>query len=214
MAGQVRIDNEVYTDLQLAFVREYFVDYNATRAYIRAGYVNSTEESAASSASTLLREPKIAKLIRLKLQADLMTKEELVHRLAAIARGADIASYTEAQVDPDTGTTYTFFDLEKFKADGLGFLVKSVTNLRGGSVRFDFYDSLKALELLAKQYAMLIDVLVQVKDDVSQEQDSEARKRRVRELLKAAATRARPPDKDTVIDSTATVVHDKLAESA
>lgn len=51
---------------QVAFCREYLLDLNATQAYIRAGYAR---DGAASSASKLLRNPKVAALIA-RMQAD------------------------------------------------------------------------------------------------------------------------------------------------
>lgn len=206
MSKHVQINGDTYTQLQINFINEYFVDYNATQAVKRAGYQTVSDNAAAWQGSTLLKDPKIVKLIRVRLETDLMTKEEVIHRLARVGRGADIAHYIEQVTDEETGQTFTFFDLNKFKADGLGFLVKSVTNQRGGSVKFDFYDALKALEILAKHHALLVDVLVNISDDVSSEKDALARRQRVTELLAAAASRARPADKSAVIEGTAKLV--------
>jgi phage terminase small subunit len=52
-------DGHDLTDLQRRFCDEYLKDLNATKAYRRAGYSCKNENAAASSAATLLRNPKI-----------------------------------------------------------------------------------------------------------------------------------------------------------
>jgi phage terminase small subunit len=53
----------VLTDRQAAFVREYCVDFNATKAYIRAGY---SEGGAGTGASLLLDNPKVQAAIEVQ----------------------------------------------------------------------------------------------------------------------------------------------------
>lgn len=48
-------------DKQAAFVREYLVDFNATRAAIRAGY---SKKTAGSQAHDLLKKPEIQDALR------------------------------------------------------------------------------------------------------------------------------------------------------
>lgn len=54
------------TDKQQRFVDEYIVDLNATAAYKRAGYTARNDAVAASGASTLLRNPKVAAAVAVK----------------------------------------------------------------------------------------------------------------------------------------------------
>lgn len=67
-------------DRQKRFVEEYLVDFNATRAAIRAGYSTKT---AYAIGSENLRKPEISKAISERL----MSAEEVIARLTDIARG-------------------------------------------------------------------------------------------------------------------------------
>ena len=68
------------TDKHKAFVREYLKDQNATQAYIRAGY---SSQGAESSASTLLRIPKV--------------KDAVTTGLAKLAERANITALKNIQ---------------------------------------------------------------------------------------------------------------------
>lgn len=57
-------------DRQRAFVREFCVDFNATRAYIRAGYA---EDGAGQAAHELLKNPEVEKRIE-KRKAELLAQ--------------------------------------------------------------------------------------------------------------------------------------------
>jgi len=65
------------TAKQSRFCQEYVVDFNATQAYIRAGYSDS---GAAQSASALLTNPKIQEELA-DLQAEDATRLELTHQV-------------------------------------------------------------------------------------------------------------------------------------
>lgn len=71
---------------QRRFVAEYLVDLNATQAAIRAGY---SEKTAASQASDLLRNPKVAEAIRVaqdkRLQRIEITADRVLQELALVA---------------------------------------------------------------------------------------------------------------------------------
>lgn len=54
-------------DRQRAFVDEYLVDLNATRAYLRAGYDVKRRHSAEAAGSALLRNLEVATAIRVAL---------------------------------------------------------------------------------------------------------------------------------------------------
>lgn len=72
---------------QQAFVLEYVKDFNATRAAIAAGYSRKT---ARSTAHEILTKQYIKEAVRQLLQEKVMTTEEVLTRLADMAR-ADIA---------------------------------------------------------------------------------------------------------------------------
>jgi len=69
---------------QQRFVEEYCVDYNATRAAIRAGY---SEKTAAIIGWENLRKPNISEAIRKRTAELAMTAEEATRRLAEWGRG-------------------------------------------------------------------------------------------------------------------------------
>lgn len=52
------------TPKQQRFVEEYLIDLNATQAYIRAGYAVKNEDTAAATASKLLRNAKVQEAIQ------------------------------------------------------------------------------------------------------------------------------------------------------
>jgi phage terminase small subunit len=80
------------------FCQEFVVDLNATQAYIRAGY---SENGAAQSAATLLRNPKISARIA-EIQARIMqrleiTQETVVRDIADIVEEArKVGQYSAA----------------------------------------------------------------------------------------------------------------------
>lgn len=55
---------EELTPKQLRFVEEYIIDFNATRAYQRAGFTAKTDGACATQACKMLKDPKIKNKIR------------------------------------------------------------------------------------------------------------------------------------------------------
>lgn len=79
-------------DRQKAFCREYIIDFNATQAYIRAGY---SKTGAEVSACQLLRNPNVQECIA-KLAAKVcdkaeVTATEVLQGIKSIATGNEIA---------------------------------------------------------------------------------------------------------------------------
>jgi phage terminase small subunit len=72
-------------DKQAAFVNEYLIDFNATRAAERAGYTGS-DATLASVGWENLRKPEIAEAIKKRLNEAAMTADEVLMRLAAQGR--------------------------------------------------------------------------------------------------------------------------------
>lgn len=70
---------------QQRFVEEYFIDFNATAAAIRAGY---SEKTAYSIGWENLKKPEIKAAIDARLQELSMSAEEAVLRLTEMARGS------------------------------------------------------------------------------------------------------------------------------
>lgn len=88
------------TDKQRAFVDEYLIDLNATRAYKAVYKSCKKDEAAAVNASKLLRNAKVAEYLsqrqRELQQRTEITQDKVVRELAAIAF-ADIADYVRVQ---------------------------------------------------------------------------------------------------------------------
>ena len=138
-------NNKKLTDKQALFVEEYLQDFNATRAAERAGY-SGDENSLAVQGHRLLRNAKIAERVRLRLQEAAMTANEVLSRLAAIAR----SSYSEYLTSDAT------VDFGRLIADGQGFLVKAIKDTRYGK-QIEFYDAQRALELIGKRYGLFVE---------------------------------------------------------
>lgn len=66
------------------FVNEYLIDFNGTRAAIKAGY---SERSARQIASKLLTIDDISDEISKRIEETCMTADEIIIRLSDIARG-------------------------------------------------------------------------------------------------------------------------------
>jgi phage terminase small subunit len=76
------------THKQQKFVDEYLKCFNATEAARQAGY-SATNGSLAVIGFENLRKVNIAKQIKQHFQASMMSAEEALQRIAAIARGDD-----------------------------------------------------------------------------------------------------------------------------
>lgn len=120
------------------FLAEYFHDFNGTQAAIRAGY---SERSARQIASRLLSKDNIARAIKEKISERVMSADETLYRLAAIARGT-IAPFI---------TTNNTIELKTADADAALMLVRSFQEgTEKVGAKLELHDSLKALELIGK----------------------------------------------------------------
>ncbi len=138
-----------WTNKQTVFADEYLIDFNATRAAERAGYVGNDVTLAAVGYENL-RKPHIAERISQRLQERAMSVDEALDRLAE-------------QVRFDTGPYLVFegdevgVNLQALKDAGLTHLVKSVTPTRYG-YKIEFEDRQTALNMLLKAHGAYKDV--------------------------------------------------------
>ena len=130
------------TSKQAAFIEEYFLDFNATRAAQRAGY-SQKYNVAAATGSRLLKNAKVTERIRQRFQESAMSADEVLARLAEQARGEG-AQYLDGSGDLDF---VTLADDEK------RHLIKKVTDTKYGKT-VEFYDSQSALALIGKHHAL------------------------------------------------------------
>lgn len=102
-------------DKQAAFVNEYLIDFNATRAAQRAGY-EGNDATLASVGWENLRKPEIADAIKKRLSEVAMTSDEVLMRLAQHGR-ADLGQWLS-----DDGA----IDIAAMKRDGATHLIHEV----------------------------------------------------------------------------------------
>lgn len=154
------------TPKQKRFCEEYLIDLNATQAYIRAGYSVKNENSAAASATELLRNPKIkahiAGLRQKQQKRTEITADKVIAELAhiAFARMSNVVSVNRSVVE--------IKDFDKLGGNELAAIaqVKTRQIVTEDSETFDtdikMHSKEKALELLMKHMGMLTDFNVAV----------------------------------------------------
>ena len=150
------------TPKQRLFVCEYLKDFNATRAYVRAGFAAKTEASAAVQAHKLLRNGKVAEAVeaavkererRVELDADGVLRE--IKRLV-------FSRVTDALKGDGQGVTKA--DIEAL-SDDVKAAIASVEFGPDGTVRkLKMWDKTRTLELAAKHLGLVKD-RVQLEDD-------------------------------------------------
>ncbi len=155
-------------DKQAAFVDEYLIDFNATRAAERAGYTGNVNTLAVTGYD-LLRNPKIAEVIRQRLSERAMSADEVLTRLADQARGnMDDFVHFDDNGNPT-------FDLQAASVDGKLQLAKKLkTKTRSWSepyfdtttndieqrqvtetaIEFELYDAQAALVHIGKHHKL------------------------------------------------------------
>lgn len=141
------------------FIEEYLRDFNGTQAAIRAGY---SPKSAYSISSELLKNPEIAGELKRNLDERLMTADEVLKRLADMARG-DMGNFL------DISSMSFQLDLKKAKDLGLTHLIRRVKQRtvtavdRDGheeetnTIEIELYDAQQALALIARYHGLLVD---------------------------------------------------------
>ena len=143
------------TPKQARFVEEYLVDFNATQAYIRAGYATHADMGVVNSnASILLDNQKVAAALA-ERRAELskrtgITQERVLREYARIAF-ADIRSY--ATVQNGAVVTRNSEDWSDDDAAAVAEVGQTVTK-DGGSLRFKLHSKTDALDSLARMLGM------------------------------------------------------------
>jgi phage terminase small subunit len=137
------------TPKQARFAHEYVIDHNGTQAAIRAGY---TEKSAHVTASKLLKNPKVAALVRSLTRASFarvaITQDRVNEEIARIAF-ADLGKFV--RWGPD-GVTLVDSDLLPEEATCVVAEVSETVTQFGGTKRIKMHDKVGALRDLAKLF--------------------------------------------------------------
>lgn len=162
------------TDKQRAFVDEYLIDLNATRAY-KAVYMNvKNDETARTNASRLLTNANVKEYLNKRMKdrekRTEITQDKVLAELAqiAFANGTDFAKVVERPVimnnsyvmDPDTGQMRTCTTVELIPTDKLPVdKRKAIAGIKEGKygIEVSSCDKVKALELLGRHLGMFKD---------------------------------------------------------
>lgn len=167
---------------QERFCREYLIDLNATKAAIRAGYA---ADSASVQGSRLLANDKVSERIaklkakqeeRLDIKADDVLRELLALATVDVTRAYDETGQLRPlhEIPEDVRKAIAGLDVEQL-FEGRGDSREHVGTLR----KLKFWDKTKALEMLAKHKALLVEKL-----EISGTVDIADRMRRGRERAK------------------------------
>lgn len=140
--------NGKLTGKQKAFVDAYLgeANFNATKAARIARYDSDDDNVLAAIGSQNLRKLKVAEKISQRLSESAMTPDEVLARLAEIARG-DHRHYM--CID---GT----LDIEQLVQDGKAHLIKSIRPNQHGTI-YEFCDMQGALVQLGKHHGLFTD---------------------------------------------------------
>ena len=130
------------TDKQQAFVEHYLACWNATEAARRAGYSDPNR-----NAHRLMVNNGIQAVIQERLKAHQMSADEVLQRLATIARG-EMTDFVTADGGP------VQLDLRKAAQAGKLGLLKSFKRDARGTVTIELHDPVRALELIGKHHAL------------------------------------------------------------
>lgn len=132
-------------DKEDIFALEYLKDFNGTQAAIRAGYA---KKSAHVTASRLLKKAKVSRAIREAVAERAMGVDEVLLRLADIARGS-----LEFFISPGGS-----IDVVAAKDKGKLHLLKVYKTSEKYGDEIELHDPIKALELLGKNNGALGDL--------------------------------------------------------
>ena len=143
------------TGKQPAFVEYYVRSWNATEAARLAGYSQKSYQGLRKMGSENLTKPHIKAAILSRLSTMAMETNEVLARIAEIARGFDVVDYAEQVpiygVDADNVQYLKGHDLivdfEKLQKDGYSHLIKSLKQTSGG-LHVEWYSKFSALSKL------------------------------------------------------------------
>lgn len=139
------------TAKQELFVIAYLQCWNAAKAARMAGYKGND----CTIGHSVLHVPKVAAIIRDRLEEYAMPAYEALARLAQIAR----ASVSDFLVyDPDTGQFHVSVP-EDMTLEQSFLAVKKIKVSPDGRIEMEMYDKLKALELIGKHFKLFADIL-------------------------------------------------------
>lgn len=147
-----------------AFIDAYLRCFNGTQAWMIAHPDCDDVNTAAASASRLLRNDKVRVELERRFKSMTMGKNEVLARLMDIANAS---LHPFIRIDDDGYTYFNFADSEAKKHFHLIKKIKhrksEIINERTGEIReehwveVELHDALKALELIGKYHALFTD---------------------------------------------------------
>jgi len=155
------IKKEPLTAKEERFCREYFIDFNQTRAHERAGYKAKNDETRAALASKLFRKGKVENRIKefaLKYQeknelkvARLIDKYERAAHVS-ISEFVDFGDVVLIEDKKEFHNVIRIKSLDQIKAEYRD-LIKRVKKTREG-LEIEILDSMQAMEALRKIFGL------------------------------------------------------------
>lgn len=130
------------THKQKAFIEAYLRTWNATAAAIEAGY---SEKTAYAIGSENLKKPEIDAEIQARLDAQVMSANEVLDRLSRQAR-FDLGQYIKNNA----------VDLKALIEDGFGHLIKGIKPGKEGDT-IEFFSAFDALQLIGKHHKIFVE---------------------------------------------------------
>lgn len=130
------------------FIQEYFIDLNATQAASRAGY---SKKSAASIGSLLLRRLEVRKAIQTELRARLRDPKVVATKVVETLMTVAFSDITDLM--DINNTKVTIKDLKDLPRESrllISSIEEKVNNAGISTIKVQFQDRLKALELLGR----------------------------------------------------------------
>lgn len=139
------------TNKQRIFVDEYLKCWNATEAARRAGY-KGNDNTLAVVGHDNIRKPNISAEIQSRLQENAMSADEVISRLADIARGSleDCFYFVDGLKEP-------YIDLKKAHDQGKLKNVKKFSRDASGKVTIEMYPADNALVQLGRVHGIFTD---------------------------------------------------------
>ena len=144
MADEVNGSRAKLTGKQRLFVEAYLECWNATEAARRAEY-QGNENTLGSVGWENMQKPAIAAAISRRLSEKAMSADEVLMRLANMARG-DISEFIQ---------DYGAIDWKAVKEKG--HLVKKVSHTQGKQSSIELYDAQAALEKIGRGHGLFVD---------------------------------------------------------
>ena len=157
------------TDKERAFVSEYLIDFNATQAYIRAGYA---QKAARQLSYRLLTNDYIQDAIKIEVDKILSNNRELALRVVrecekiAFSKISDIMEF-----DDDGVTLKSSKDIDTSTIESVSFDENYTQTGVSRKKRVKQYSKEKALEILAK-YTTLYSDAPQVVIPINQDDEA------------------------------------------